>query len=352
MQYANRAFYATFRVDAVETEQRRLVELGNQQWNVPGLVDRLLAIGLGHETLEDFVVEHDFPSLGRRVMLLDARRLRTAPGRPPLILLAIDDATERRRQDATLRQRQRLEALGRLAAGVSHDFNNLLTIIGARVEILLHRLGPSTPHARDLAIVRDTTQRAYALAGQLLVFGGLPSVAPGVVDPVAVVRGLEAQLRSMLPENVTLVIVLHSTGRIRADPGLLEQALVNLVANARDAMEAGGRLVIETLDMELDEAFARRHPGASAGPAVLLAVTDTGAGMNVATRDRAFEPFFTTRTSRKGAGLGLAVVYGIVAQSNGAVWIDSEPGSGTTVTACFPRVAEDAGNDRGRLAKM
>jgi two-component system, cell cycle sensor histidine kinase and response regulator CckA len=341
VQHANAAFYSAFGVGVAETEQRPFVEIGDRPWDVPGLVERLRAVLARDEEFEGFVVERDVPSGGSRVLSLDARRLATGPEDRPLILLVIEDLTRRRRQDGALCQRQRLEAIGRLAVGVSHDFNNLLTIINARVELLSRRLGPATPHARDLAVIRDTTQRASVLAGQLLLFGGRHPLPLRVVDLDSVVRGLEARLRQTVPENIALVIALHASGRIRGDASLLEQGLVHLVANAREAMPTGGRLVVETLDMELDEAFVREHPGATVGPGVALAVTDTGVGMTAAIRDRLFEPFFTT-TSRKGAGLGLAAVYGIVTQCNGSVWVDSAPGAGTTVTMCFPRLTQEA----------
>ena len=339
---ANRAFYDTFRIEAADTEQRPLVDLGGRPWNVPRLVDLLREVLQRNEPFDAFEVEAELPSLGSRVMLVSARPIGPGPGRPALILLIIEDVTEPRRREQNVRRRQRIETIGLLAGGVAHDFSNLLTVITGRVEILLRRLGTASPHAVSLSVIRDTALRAAEMTKQLLAFSRQQVLAPRVLELGQVVRDLEPRLRELVPEGVELTIVLKSSASILADPGQLEHVLVNLVTNAKDAMPTGGRLLIETVDAHLDDAFVRDHPGASPGPVVLLAVADTGVGMSAEIQSRIFEPFFTTKTKGKGTGLGLATVYGVVEQSGGSVWVDSTPGQGTTVKVYFPQTAEAA----------
>ena len=336
---ANRTFYDTFHVEAADTEQRRLVELGGGHWSVPRLLELLREVIPRAETFDAFEVEHDLPSRGPRVMLLSARPISPGPGHPALILLAIEDVTKLRHREQNVRRLQRIETIGLLAGGVAHDFSNLLTVITGRVEILLRRLGAASPHAVSLGVIRDTALRAADMTKQLLAFSRQQVLTPCVLDLGQVVRDLEANLRNLVPETVELVIVLGSSASIRADPGQLEHVIVNLVTNAKDAMPTGGRLLIETADTDLDDAFVRGHPGASAGPVVLLAVTDTGVGMSAEVQSRIFEPFFTTKTKGKGTGLGLAAVYGVVEQSGGSVWVASTSGQGTTVRVYFPQAS-------------
>ena len=335
---ANRTFYDTFRVEAADTERRPLVDLGGRPWNAPRLVELLRAVLVTNEPFDAFEVEADLRSLGPRVMLLSARPIGPGPGRPALILLIIEDVTEPRRREQNVRRRQRIETIGLLAGGVAHDFSNLLTVITGRVEILLRRLGAASPHVVSLGVIRDTALRAAEMTKQLLAFSRQQVLAPRVLDLGQVVRDLEPRLRELVPGDVELTIVLTSSASILADPGQLEHVLVNLVTNAKDAMPTGGRLLIETADTHLDDAFVRDHAGASAGPVVRLAIADTGVGMSAEVQSRIFEPFFTTKTKGKGTGLGLATVYGVVEQSGGSVWVDSTPGQGTTVKVYFPHV--------------
>jgi CheY-like chemotaxis protein len=243
-----------------------------------------------------------------------------------------------------------MEAVGRLAGGVAHDFNNLLTVITGRSQLLLLKLAPESPLRRDVELVEETAHRASALTRQLLAFSRKQMVQPRIVDLNEVVRGMETMLGRLIGEDIALTTRLdHAAGCVRADPAQLEQMIVNLVVNARDAMPLGGRLTLETGHVRIDEPFARQHVGLRPGPHVRLVVRDTGVGMDGLIKAHLFEPFFTTKGPGKGTGLGLATVYGIVTQSGGAIRVESEPGQGATFTIELPRVdaPADAPGDAG-----
>jgi len=241
-----------------------------------------------------------------------------------------------------LRQSQKMEAIGKLAGGVAHDFNNLLTVIIGRCGIILNRLGTTHQVSRDLEMVRTTAERAARLTRQLLAFGRKQVLQPQPLDINVAVEGIAPMLRRLIGEDIEHMVRLRpGVGRVMADPSQIEQVIVNLVVNARDAMPHGGRLMIETANVDLDAAYLRRHPGSQGGAHVLLAVSDTGIGMDAEIRARIFEPFFTTKDPGKGSGLGLSTVYGIVQQSGGAVWVYSEPGQGAVFKVYLPRI--DAG---------
>jgi PAS domain S-box-containing protein len=250
-----------------------------------------------------------------------------------------EDVTKRRSMEAQLRQVLKMEAIGQLAGGVAHDFNNLLTIISGYGQLLQEHLSSG-----DLGYVEEilkASDRATALTRQLLAFSRRQILAPQVLDLNSVVANLEKMLRRLIGENIELTTVQQSgLGRVKADPGQVEQVIINLAVNARDAMPEGGKLTIETANVDLDGTYARRHAGVLPGPYVMVAVSDTGIGMNAETLAHMFEPFFTTKEKGKGTGLGLATVYGIVKQSVGYTAVYSEPGHGSTFKVYLPRVEE------------
>jgi len=253
------------------------------------------------------------------------------------------DATERRSLENQVIQAQKMEAVGRLAGGVAHDFNNILTAIGGYTDLLLADLPAGDPRRQDVDEIHRAADRAAALTQQLLAFSRRQVLQPRVVDVNALVSNVEKLLRRLLGEDVLLATVLATdVGRVRADPGQMEQVLVNLAVNARDAMPEGGRLTLETRNVDLDAAYAAEHRTVAPGPYVVLAVSDTGTGMSTETQSHIFEPFFTTKEVGKGTGLGLATVYGIVKQSGGSIWVYSELGHGTTIKVYLPRVDEPA----------
>jgi len=252
------------------------------------------------------------------------------------------DLTERRNLEEQFRQSQKMDAVGRLAGGIAHDFNNLLTVIRLNTEIIMDGLDPTDPRSEDVKQIRTAAERASGLTRQLLAFSRKQILQPRVLDMNSVVGNVEPMLRRLIGEDITITTTSSARGYIVADPGQLEQVLMNLVVNARDAMPQGGQITIETRSVELDEHYTSEHAPVIAGRYVMLAVGDNGIGMSRDTREHAFDPFFTTKEAGKGTGLGLATVYGIVKQSGGYVWIYSEPELGTTLKLYFPEVSSSA----------
>jgi len=248
------------------------------------------------------------------------------------------------RLQAQLNQSQKMEAIGLLAGGVAHDFNNMLTVILGYSDVLLGRLRPEDPNRAYVADIRDSGQRAAALTRQLLAFSRKQILAPEIVDLNEVVAAIEKMLRRLIGEDIVLTTIYAPLlPRVRVDPGQMEQVVINLAVNARDAMPQGGRLVIETSPVDLDEEFCRLRPGSRPGRFALVSITDTGAGMTPEVKRRIFEPFFTTKEYGKGTGLGLATVFGIIKQSEGYIDFVSEVGAGTSFRIYLPAVeAEDS----------
>lgn len=275
--------------------------------------------------------------------------LRFLPVPEGICILSLDVTESRRTQSALrrseeqVRQMQKMEAVSRLACGVAHDFNNLLSVILSYAEMLRAGVFPGDAQAADLGEIIKAGERAARLTRQLLGFSHQRVLSPQIVDLNDLVSGMERMLLRLIPENIETRIRLDpDLDRVNADPGPLEQILLNLVVNARDAMPAGGKLLIETQNIEIDPGYAAEHLGTSPGPHVMLAVSDNGVGMDRATQSRIFEPFFTTKEVGKGTGLGLTTVFSIARQNGGSVWVYSEPGRGSTFKVYLPSRRESA----------
>src|ERR1700730_10969221 len=323
--------YAT----ASELVGRNLANLysDSQQWF--GLADYLRALEKFHGLAADWV-RKDHTSINVR---LSGRAFRDK-GNTIFFELFAEDVTERRALEQQLRQSQKMEAIGRLAGGIAHDFNNLLMVISGYSEFLLERLGPEPALRAPAQEIASAAGRASSLTRQLLAFSRKQMLAPSILDLNGVVTENLKMLTRMIGEDIDLVMIPGATlGAVRADSGQIEQVIMNLAVNARDAMPSGGKLTLETSDVTLDEEYARLHAPVLPGDYVALAISDTGAGMDADTQSHIFEPFFTPK-GPKGTGLGLSTVYGIVKQSGGYIWVYSEAGKGTTFKIYFPRVSE------------
>ncbi len=268
---------------------------------------------------------------------------RDSEGRVVAVIEQMADVTTRRQMEEALLQAQKMESIGRLAGGIAHDFNNMLTAISGFAQLLIFDLPEGTNERESAEAIRRAAGQAAELTQQLLAFSRRQVLEPKVIDPEQAVQGMEPMLRRLIGEDVDLRIVLRSNGaRLRADPAQLEQVILNLAVNARDAMPEGGLLTIETAISTFDETYSSEHFAVSPGRYVMIAVSDTGMGMDAATKAHAFEPFFTTKERGKGTGLGLATIYGIVRQSGGHIWLYSEPDNGTTFKVYFPLVDDTA----------
>jgi two-component system cell cycle sensor histidine kinase/response regulator CckA len=264
-----------------------------------------------------------------------------ADGAAEMAVAVIRDMTERQELEEELRQSQKMDAVGQLAGGIAHDFNNLLTVISGYTEILGRRVGREGEGSRELVEIGKAAERAAELTGQLLAYSRRQALEPRVLDLNNIVTEIQAMLSRLIGENIEFSIMLaEDLGSIRADVGQIEQIIMNLVVNARDAMPAGGTLLLETGNLTLADSTNRR-PDMPPGDYVVFAVTDSGQGMDAATAGRIFEPFYTTKARGAGTGLGLSTVYGILTQSGGYVEVESDPGIGTTFRLYFPQVAEE-----------
>ena len=273
----------------------------------------------------------------------------------PKLLGVATEITERKRLEEQLLQSQKMEAIGQLAGGVAHDFNNILTAIVGYTDLLAAEFGSGNRHLEDLEEIRKAARRAAALTRQLLSFSRKQVIEPRIIDVNGVVQNLDKMLRSLLSENIELTTHLaEPLDSARADPNQVEQVIMNLAINARDAMPEGGKLTIETGNATLDDTYAAQHISVIPGAYVMLAVTDTGTGMDEDTQSRIFEPFFTTKPVGRGTGLGLSTVYGIVKQSGGNIWLYSEPGKGTTFKVYLPAIdaaPDDVGKPVSSIAR-
>ena len=274
---------------------------------------------------------------------VSARATRDANGKILCYEGGIEDVTEGKYLEERLVQSQKMEAIGTLAGGIAHDFNNLLTAIIGYSQLAGGRVSKDEPIYKEIEEIRKAGMRAAELTSQLLAFSRKQVLQPKVINLNTVVENISKMITRVIGEDFELVISLDpELGSIKADPGQMEQVIMNLAVNARDAMPRGGKLIIETAGIVLDEAYARLHLRVHPGPHVMLAVSDTGCGMDAETRSRIFEPFFTTKDQGKGTGLGLSTVYGIVKQSGGDIWVYSEPGRGTTFKLYLPRIEQAA----------
>src|SRR5882724_1187316 len=333
----NRAAEALYGWQAAEVIGRPLPTVGQDLEDHARLRDRVLR----GEALRGVEVTRRKKDGTLVNISLSVAPLHDAAGQVTGMLSLAADITEMRQLEVQYRQAQKMEAVGRLAGGIAHDFNNLLTAIIGTTALVLEDLGLESRVRLDIQEIEKAAKRAAGLTRQLLIFSRQQVLEPRALDLNALVGNLEKMLQRLIGEDVELVTKpAASLGAVRADAGQLEQAIVNLVVNARDAMPQGGRLTIETADVELDRGYVVGHVPTQPGPYVLLAISDTGVGMDGATKARLFEPFFTTKEPGRGTGLGLATVYGIVKQSGGYIWVYSEPGHGTTFKIYLPRVAE------------
>jgi two-component system cell cycle sensor histidine kinase/response regulator CckA len=318
--------------------QLLLLDMARDVYADPAERQRLLARDADTEREYD-----DFETTWKRkdghplTVQLSVRAIRGTDGHVEYYETVVRDVSEQRRLELQFLQAQKMEAIGRLAGGVAHDFNNLLTVIQSYTDLMLEDLAPEDTKRDDLLEVRKAAEAATALTRQLLAFSRRQVLQPKVLNLNTILANTEKMLRRLIGEDVRLTTSsAPDLGLVKVDPGQLEQVIMNLAVNARDAMPQGGQLTIETTNVEMDESYLRGHTVALPGRYVMLAVSDTGIGMDAATQARIFEPFFTTKEPGKGTGLGLATVYGIVKQSGGFIWVYSEPGQGTTFKVYLP----------------
>ncbi len=288
---------------------------------------------------------------GREVWLNDTAVVVQGSNPHPFMEGIIVDITERKVLETQLQQSRKMEAVGRLAGGIAHDFNNLLTIITGYTDLALSRASVPLELRADIERIENAAARAAALVRQLLAFSRKQVLQPKTLDLNAIVMNMDKLLRRLIDDNIEMITRVHEDlGKVKADPAQVEQVIMNLVVNARDAMPKGGRLLLETCNADLDSAYADEHVSVKPGRYVMLAVSDTGVGMAADTVAHIFEPFYTTKESGRGTGLGLSTVYGIVKQSGGYIWVYSEPGKGSTFKVYLPRVEDQVEEQAPKLA--
>src|SRR5579864_6176982 len=272
------------------------------------------------------------------IVRCSGRRMNDDQGNPACFEVFAEDVSERRVLEKQLRMAQKMEAIGRLSGGIAHDFNNLLGVIIGYSGVLKKSLGANNPLCEHALEIEKAGRRAASLTKQLLAFSRQQVLTPAVLNLNTLANDMEKMLPRLLGEDIEVSLVVDpKLHNVKADQSQIEQVIMNLAVNARDAMPMGGKLKIQTANVELDQAYTRNHPGSKAGNYVLLEVTDTGAGMDPETLAHIFEPFFTTKERGKGTGLGLATVYGVVKQSNGYIWVDSTPGKGSSFQIYLPQ---------------
>ena len=323
--YSRREFLDRHLTDIVPLDDRRHVTDAIRK----GRIDGPAFVEIRHTLGNGQTVEVD--------MLLHRIRY----GDRQAVLIVPQDGTRRKQLEEQLRQAQKMEAVGMLAGGIAHDFNNLLTIINGYSQMLLGNLSEDDENRISVEQIMKAGERAAELTRQLLTFSRRQVVRPKVLDLNTVVAGTAVMLRRLIGEHIELRIVAGpDLGKVHADRGQLEQVILNLAVNSRDAMPSGGTLILETQNVELDEEYSAPRKMLTPGRYVMMAVTDSGIGMDAQTRSHLFEPFFTTKAQGQGTGLGLSTVYGIVKQSGGDIVVYSEPGQGTCVKIYFPAVNE------------
>jgi two-component system CheB/CheR fusion protein len=352
---ANRSFYGVFHTSPGETEGRSLFELGDGHFDTLELRTRLDKVLYDEDSFENFEFEGDCAGIGRKVFLFSASRLTALQ----MVLLTMEDITARkametalRSSEEQLRQSQKMEAVGRLAGGIAHDFNNLLTVVMGHSDMLLSGAPDEALDREALEAIRGATERGASLTQQLLAFSRRQVLQPRVLDLGDLIAEYERMLRRLIGEHIELIVNCSpALWRVKADPGQLGRVVMNLALNARDAMPQGGTLTMDLSNVHLDEAGAAELQ-LTPGRYAMLAVSDTGTGMDAETLDHLFEPFFTTKTRGVGTGLGLPVVFGIVEQSGGAIRCHSEVGRGATFRIYLPRVEEAAKSEAGPGAAL
>jgi PAS domain S-box-containing protein len=303
-----------------------------------GEYQSLTALLTGTEEVKDIELEWKRQDGTPITVRCSGRRINDENGAPAYFEVFAEDVTEKRVLEKQLRMAQKMEAIGRLSGGIAHDFNNLLGVIIGYSRVLNKALGTNTALREHAVEIEKAGQRAASLTKQLLAFSRQQVLTPAVLCLNTLASDMEKMLPRLLGEDIEVSLVLDpELGDVKADQSQIEQVIMNLAVNARDAMPMGGKLKIQTTNVELDQAYTWNHPGSKVGSYVLLGVTDTGTGMDAATLTHIFEPFFTTKERGKGTGLGLATVYGVVKQSNGYIWVDSAPGKGTSFQIYLPR---------------